>query len=371
MLFRFYHPPDGVKTWSELIYIQAVNVISFSFNPKFVGYGSFTLVLPYNVRHLRTLTINDIIEAYDDVSGSEWFIIQSISFDTKTITVSGYDLNYLLTLRVSLFSADSAVSGYDPVSGTTAYCIEHYINRNIISPADSERTIPMVFDADSVIGKSSDSYLARLEALSQIVDELCTDANIGYRISGGYRLSGSTAAAFRMKLSAPVDKSRDQSARSPVVLGASRRNVQSIEFYHDVSNYLNAVYATGAGVTQTVYRSEVVPEGVERRECAVDVSAERVADIEKYALYAVRDNIRTDGYNIEPSGSKYGVEYSVGDIVTVRDDALRVFYNALITQAEITIDADGTHIRTVLGQPEPKLLNKIANNIINGTYKKC
>ena len=114
-----------------------------------------------------------------------------------------------------------------------------------------------------------------------------------------------------------------------------------------------------------------IPEGVERRECAVDVSAERVADIEKYALYAVRDNIRTDGYNIEPSGSKYGVEYSVGDIVTVRDDALRVFYNALITQAEITIDADGTHIRTVLGQPEPKLLNKIANNIINGTYKKC
>lgn len=369
MFFKFYYPPDGVKNWNDLFYGQAKNAVNFYANPKFTGYGEFTITIPYDPYFLSRLQINHIIQAgFDSNIDPLWLIIQTISFDTKVIIISGYDLNYLLTLRVSLFSETSQVQGYDPVAGNTVYCIQHYVDRNIISPADGERSIPMEFYANGVTGLSEDSYLAKLEPLNQIVDELCNTAGIGYRIAGAF---GSGAAKFRMTMLSPTDKSINQSVNSPVVLGASRRNVKAVEFTHDVSNYLNAVYATGAGVTVSVYRSSVIPAGVERRECAVDVSTDTVADIPKYALYAVKDNLRTDSYNIEPSGSQYGAEFQVGDIVTVSDDALHNFYSALITEAEINIDDDGTAIRAVIGQQKPKLLNKIVNNLINGTYKKC
>lgn len=371
MFFRFFDVPDGFKTWDELFRGETSALISYRYSPRFATYGSFELVVPYNRDILNMAAINRLIMAGDDEDNFDWLFIQTITIDHKEIAIKGYDLNYILTLRVSALGSGSG--GYDTVSGTTAECIEHFVDKNIVSPADSARMIPLFFLDNNAIGDPQDKYMARLEPLNRIVDELCDGAGIGYRIYGSF--IGNTAQ-LRMRLMEAVDKTVEQDIVDPVVLGIDRRNVRQIQFEHDISNCYNAIYATGAGVTRTVYRDSNIPEGFTRRECSIEVSAESVADVEKYALHDTADNVQTESFELEPLAMDFNSDFSIGDIVTIRGSftasgsTLGNFYNSLIVGADIEYSAGGKKIKLLVGKQKPKLFNRIVRDLVKGTYKR-
>lgn len=369
MKIQFYSTPDGVKTWNQCYLGGIMTFTSFSCNPKFVGYGKFELVMPYNERWLGVLDLNYLVEVcINGRSGNnaDWYIIQSIEFDTKNIFISGYDLNYLLTLRISVY-INNNTQDYDPVSGTTAQCIQHYLDSNMINPANENRRIPLSFSANGVAGKTNDVYLAKLKPLNEIVDDLCESAGIGYIIRGS---TGSAVAKLSFTLLQGVDRSVTQNVVSPVILGASKRNVRSIKFIRDCTDEVNCIWATGAGATMAVFRDVTnIPKGIERRECAVDVDVQSVSDLSKYALYEVRDNVRADNYTVEPDSGSFGSMYNIGDTISVRDDVLKRFYNASVTQASISYTPGHKAVKITVGEPKMKLLDGIVNNIKNGTAK--
>lgn len=369
MKIQFYKTPDGVKTWNQCYLGGTMTIASFQYEKKFTGYGRFTLVLPLSQRWLDVLKLNYLVEVCQNGksgSSADWFIIQAIDFDTKEITLTGYDLSYLLTLRISVY-INNDTQDYDPVSGTTAQCIKHYLDSNIISVSNTKRRMPMVFDGNGVSGTSNDVYLAKLKPINEIVDELCDDAGIGYVITADY---SQPYAGLKFRLLSGIDRSIHQSERSPVILGASKRNVRSIKFCHDCSDELNCIWATGAGVTIDVYRDDNnIPAGIERRECAVDVDVQTVSDISQYALYAVKDNVQADSYTVEPDSGSFGVLYDIGDIISVKDDILGNFYDAAVTQAQISFTAGRTNVNISVGKTKMKLLDGIVNNMRNGTIK--
>lgn len=318
--------------------------------------------LVYDKAVLKNLAVGEIIE-YD----GSWLIIEGLSYDYKQIRLSGHDLGIVLSMRVSTYNPDaqeSGTQGYDVVQGTTAQCIEHYIDNNLINPANSERAVPMSFDANGVHGEANDHYMARLENVSDIVTALCDDAGIGY-------VADLYGGLIRIRLKASTDKSITQSARAWVIFAAERGNVTGISFEHDSSNFLNAVYATGAEVTEVVYRSlAVVPEGLERYECAVDLSINSVDDIRDYALKAVESNTVTHAYQLSVPAGDYGVKYQLGDKVTVEETELGNRYTAVITEVKFSQGAGHKSIAITLGRQKPKLLNTIVNNIMSGTARR-
>ena len=367
MAFKVFSPPDGVKSWSALYVGQFPQVLSFSCGVPFRGYEEFEIVIPYDGYFAASIGYNSLIQ-YTDGNVNAWFIVQGIETDQVKLTFSGYNLSYILTLRNS-----EVASGQedDAVSGNTAHCIEHFLDNNFISPVNSKRAIPMVFDRNSVTGISDDAYMAKRKPVNEIINELCEAAGIGYTIVGGLPASAELPASLRFKLLPTVDKSKDQTERAVVVFGVSKRNVRALRFLYDIRNECNAVYATGAGVTVPVYRS-TEPEGFERRECAIDVDVETSADISKYALYDIRDNVREETYEIEPAAGGFGTEYNVGDIVTIRNDKRRQWFSGLITAANISMDAGsaGRELSIVVGTAPPKLLNRIISNASLGIQKK-
>lgn len=371
MKIQFYSTPDGVKTWKQCYLGGTMLISSLEYDIKYIGYGAFSLVLPYSARWLEVLKLNYLVEVCrngSSGSSADWFIIQSIGFDAKTIEITGYDLNYLLTLRISTY-INGATQDYDPVSGATWECIKHYLDSNMIE-ASGSRKMPMVFDENGVVGLTSDSYLAKLQPLSDIVNELCESAGIGYRITAGY--SGNVAQ-LKFRLIEGTDRSITQRVNSPVILGASKRNVKALSFNYDCSNEINAVWATGAGATVAVYRdSSNIPSGLLRRESAVEVDVPTVSDLSRYALYEIRDNVQTDEYAIEPDSRGYGVLYNIGDIVSVKDDALRNFYHGRIVGAQMNFMPSGTAVKITVakdGKARKKPIDRIINNLRAGTLK--
>ncbi len=129
------------------------------------------------------------------------------------------------------------------------------------------------------------------------------------------------------------------------------------------SDLLNAIYATGAGVTQTVYRNNNKAAGVLRRETAIDVSVSTIADIEDYTLNQVSGNIANNSYELDVSAiNDFEVRYFLGDYVTVADPKTGKHWTAQIEETTLTKSATETKRTLTIGDAKTKLLNKIQNS---------
>lgn len=367
MFAKFYSPPAGTSrvNWSGLMKYVTDKIKSYSYTAKFVGAGDFTMVLHFIPEIIGTLSKNDII-SYD----GDWLIIKGIKYDeTAGITLTGTDLNGILSQRLAL-----PVNGEpDKVTGSTAVCIKHFLDNNIINPADIERKIPMKFNANSITGNPNDGYRSTaFENLADIVKTLCDWADIGYRITGG--VSENTVAVFEFRLVKGVNKSTEQNVRARVIFSPSWGNVIQQSFEHDISNMLNAVYGfdSGSEVVRIGYRGNNY-SGIARQEAMVDVSLEEgedVGNIPKYALAATEDNSEVHNYSVVPTAEGYGTEYKLGDKVTVRDRYANVNYSAVISEVEKNYSGGQKNIKVSVGKPDQKLLNKIINNTVAGVQKK-
>lgn len=367
MFAKFYSPPTGTSgvNWSGLMKYVTDKVKSYSYTAKFVGAGDFTMVLHFIPEIISTLNINDII-SYD----GDWLIIKGIKYDeTVGITLTGTDLNGILSQRLAL-----PVNGeQDKVTGSTAVCIKHFLDNNIINPADIERKIPMKFYENNPTGNADDSYRSTLfENLADIVKTLCDWADVGYRVVGG--VSENTAAVFEFRLVKGIDKSTAQNVRARVIFSPSWGNVIQQTFEHDISNMLNAVYGFDSGreVVGIGYRGNSY-SGIARQEAMIDVSLEEgedVGNIPKYALAATEDNDEVHNYTVIPTAQGYGTDYKLGDKVTVRDRYANVNYSAVISEVEKNYSGGQKSIKVSVGKPNQKLLNMIINNTVEGVQKK-
>lgn len=356
---KFYDTPDGVKSFGQLFRMAVKNVVSYDYNAKWTSGGEFSLVLPTDKIYVSTLNTGMIVEIDGD-----WLFVESVNYDYDTITLSGTDAKALLNLRKSVWYDDEETQGYDAVSGTTAYCIEHYLNNNIIDPDDPERAMPFTFNSGGISG-INDHYLARLEDVGNIVQVLCENAGIGYSVKGDYN-----SGKFVFRLESGVDRSIEQSVRGRVIFTPAWGNVEKQEFHKDISQLYNAVYATGADVTQEVYRSDTIPSGLARRETAVSVNVQSVSDIQMYALDAVKDNIERNNFSVVPAVSGYGTDFTLGDKITVRNPYTGQFYSRVITEVHKSYSDNKKDIQIVVGDKNVKFLGQIVNNILSGTQKR-
>ncbi len=254
--------------------------------------------------------------------------------------------------------------GYDSVEGTTAECIRHYLDNNCISPSDNARKLPLKWGGGAV-GLTSDRYMARFEYLSDVVNALCDNAEIGYDVSGTMTTSG-----FKVYTVQGTDRSFEQSERPRVILSAKWGNVISQSFEHGVDNLLNAVYGTDSnGYSRLI---PTTASGIARRECNISVSVP-ITDtwFDKYALNEIRENIETHSFEIAvPFSGGYGTDYFLGDKVTVKDDFTGDRYNRIITEVTKSYSQGRKTLTLTLGNSKQKPVQKIVNNLLNRTQQR-
>lgn len=356
MLLKVFAFPKENSTFQNEFLFQTNNVISYEYTKKFAGTGNFTLVLAIDKSYVNRIVENCILSYNGD-----WLFVNNIKRDDKQITLSGKDLNGFLDLRVTIFGETqvAGATGYDVVKGTTGECVNHYINNNVVNPEDENRRIPRLVIGQTAQGKAQDSYMARLKVLTEVVGNLCTNATIGYEI-----VANIAKNQFIFNTLAGTDRSIEQTENTPIIFSQARNNLFSATYERGNEDLLNAIYATGADVTQTVYRNGNTPAGVLRHETAIDVSVDSVADIKDYALKQVEGNISNNSYELDIRAiDDYGKKYKLGDYVTVKDVVSGRAWTAQIVQATTRISSNEYKISLTLGDVKTKLLNKIQNSV--------
>ena len=364
MFAKFFKAPTySGGTWStfsdDRLFVTD-SIESYEYTKLFTKTGSFTMTLPFSENILKKLVLNGTIFFDND-----WLWVQSIQYDGRKITISGKDCKGFLDTRISLYG-DTQVSGaegYDIVSGTTADCIKHYLDNNCISPEDTSRKLPLEWSSGAY-GLASDHYMARLEYISDIITSMCENAGIGFDVRGNIADRG-----FKFYLLKGVDRSFNQTKNPRVIFSSHWRNIVSQSFEHGIDNLLNAVYATDVDeVSQLVATSA---SGISRRECNVNVGISHTDSwFEKYALKEIKDNVKTESFDIAVPFSNYGTDYELGDIVTVKDDFAGGFYNRAIAEVTKSYSSGQRSISLVLGIPKQKPVQKLVNNLINKTQQR-
>lgn len=371
MFANFFRAPSySGGAWSsfqdDIIYTSD-RIVSYEYTKRFTKPGSFALVLPFDKSLISAMEINGTI--YLD---GDWLFIQSIAYDGKQLTISGKDCKGLLDLRITSYHDQGieGAEGYDVATGTTAACVKHYLDTNAISPTDNGRKLPLVWQ-NGATGLNADSYMARLEYLSDVVDKLCTSADIGYDVTGDM-----TGSGFKLRLIQGTDRSFGQDTHDRVIFSPAWRNVKALSFEHGVDDLYNTVYAVDSNeVAKVINRGQAVASGVARRECTVSVgvssTAPETADYyDKYALEQLEDNVETHSYSVEPSVTGYGTDYNLGDKVTVIDSATGNRFDAVIVEATKSYSQGARAVTVVLGHQKKKPLQRIVNDLIGGVARR-
>ena len=357
MFAKIFKPPTLTRTFTDDFLFATDRISSYEYTKRWTKSGNFTLVFPFDKEILNALNLNGTI--YID---GDWLFIQNVSYSGQQITVTGKDCKAFLESRIALPN-NTGYTGYSSVSGTTAQCIEYYLNLNCINPVDVSRKLPLMF-AGGTAGLESDSYMARFEYISDIVTAMCENAGIGFDIRGNITKNG-----FKFYLLKGVDRSFNQTKNPRVIFSSHWRNIVSQSFEHGIDNLLNAVYATDVDeVSQLV---ATTASGISRRECNVNVGISNSDSwFEKYALKEIKDNVATESFDIAVPFQNYGTDYSLGDIVTVKDDFAGGFYNRTVNEVTKSYSQGQRSISLVLGIPKQKPVQKLVNNLINKTQQR-
>lgn len=386
MFAQFFKMPTYSNVsdlWSEFMsdrLFATDKIVRYEYTKRFTKVGHFEMSIPFDKTFISALELNGTI-FYDN----DWLWIQSIQYDGKTITLSGTDMKGLLETRVSLY-ADQHIDGgqgYDIATGTTKACIKHYLDGNAVSPSNIKRILPIYANANGAVisgtdGLSEDSYMARLEVLSDIIAKLCENAGIGYDVAGR-----PSSWCFQVSTIEGTNRSHDQTGVTPIVFAVSHRNVRSFVCEHGVSDLYNEVYAVDSNeIVKMVNRNQELDEHgdpkqvarVLRRECTVTVGTSSTGDdadyFDKYVLREVADNVESHSFMIEPTVSGYGTDYTLGDYVTILDDYTGNLYKRQITEVTKSYSQGQKSIALTFGTPKQKPLQKLVNSFISGTARR-
>lgn len=334
---------------------------SYSYHRYWYQVGSFTLVVPANVPTVDLITEDMILS----VDGRDSLIVTDISRTEKEYTFKGYDLKYLLHLRLTLFpqkEQDAGTYGYYVVQGSTEYCIKDMIQYNITAAADEERRIYGFYAAaNQNRGIESDTYMTRLEFLDKVVAAMCKNAQIGYDIKLDFANN-----RYLFDVALPVDKTDSQHDINSVVFAKQFCNVIGLKRETGTSSEKNAIYAINGGgtadkVVKCVLRNKSdVPAGILRREVTVNTSAELANEVDMYALKEAEDYVKTDSFELDTAAIlEYGELFSVGDKVTFKHGNL--YLDSIILEAQIDYTGNDKKVTLTAGNKKPKALNAIGN----------
>lgn len=308
--------------------------VSIIWRPSYNEIGDFEIYLNATNKAIELLKPNWYVVRSSDVSEVQGvaiykkvMIIKNISLTTNVedgdfLTVTGRELKFLLHQRI--------VWGRYIIRDTVEYALRRLIGSNAINPVEPTRTIPNMQHAEPK------GYTERLDMqvsnkqLDEAVIDICKTYGYGWDIYiKGDKLT--------LDIYKGVDRSYNQSERAYVVFSYDFDNLFETEYVYESENYANMTLVGGEGEDIDRIYSYVNNDvsGLERYEVFTDArdisqnldSEEDALSYEDYLLLldergkeTLSDKTVIEGFNGEVISDltfKYGVDFFIGDIVTV------------------------------------------------------
>ena len=294
--------------------------------------GDFELYIPATVEIIADLNFDSsgstqyIVRADDTTKCA---MIESVKISTDAdngnfITVSGHTLDALAFRRV--------VTSQTTYTGSAAKIIERLITKSIVSPDAVNRAIAN-FSFKNSIEDSDRALTAQYcgENVGEAVEAISKTIHTGYRVN--FDIDNKT---MEFEIYEGADRSLYQQDNPPVIFSNDFNNLLTSNYTVSVENWRNNALVIGEGQGSNRVRVEFGEDnaGIERREVYVNEqeSSTNGGEITKgaymqvlydrgYQACAENRPLRETEADVAPNyGFKLGVDYFLGDIVSVENE---------------------------------------------------
>lgn len=293
--------------------------ISFNFTRRYADIGEWQLVLDGASLNAQRVRDADFIRAGQGVAG----LVQSIEEgkgEQRTLTLTGVELKALANRRIVEPPAGQAYLHYARTPPETV--IAGLLQTQLIAPENAARGIAHVSVADYAATGYPVTYDGRFQTVGS---EIMTLANT-YGI--GWYADIEDGADIVYHIYRGLDRSEGQSVNDRLVISEARDSLQASTYGYttEIPNWI-LVAGQGEGVDRELVRIGT-SSGLTRNELYRDARDVAQGETE---LLTQRGNETLasfgDGasYTAEFSAAfaqRYRLEYDLGDICTIKDDAL-------------------------------------------------
>lgn len=327
---------------------------SVIWRPAYYEVGDFEIYMGATDKAIGLLRPNWYVVRSSDISVENGeavykkvMIIKNIQLTTDIedgnyLCVTGRELKFLLHQRI--------VWGRYIINDSVEYALRRLIGASAINPVEPTRTIPNMQHSEPKGYPEQIDIQVSNKQLDEAVMDICKTYGYGWDIY----IKGNKLTVDIYK---GVDRSYNQSERPYVVFSNHFDNLFSTEYLYESENYANMTLVGGEGEGGDRIYSYVNNDvsGLERYETFTDArdisqnldSEEDAIGLEDYLLLLdergkenLSDKTITEGFNgevISDMTFKYGVDFFIGDIVTVINE-YGIEKNARVLSA---IESDG------------------------------
>lgn len=228
-----------------------------------------------------------------------------------------------------------------------------------------DRTVPIPFVQLGVLNDFTEAigFQVTYKNLLSTLQKIAKQEQFGFRLRPDF-----TAKTLTFEVYKGVDRSMGQSDRARVIFSEDFSNMNKALYEENEQVYANVCYVGGRGEgeeRQYVVVGDTESEGLDRREVFIngsDISPDNITEEEYIAALEQRgydklaECARYNSLECEaiPYGNfEYGVDYDLGDIVTIKKESWDLGENLRMTGITEVYEDGARKIQPVFGEPIP------------------
>lgn len=340
-------------------YVQYTKVLN--------GSGIFEIQIPLDETALNVYENGYFLMFEKDTVGIITVFNPAINGETndEQLIIKGYLSNWLLARRYMPY-----VTNY---TGTITEIIRQMVDDNCIHPTDSSRVLPLILSEDSryipTLYPATINTQITGDNLQGKIEELLDTREMGYDVHPV--LTNTAMNGFEFRLIAGEDRTIGNTAGNPyVVFTTDLKNILKSQYTYNINDYCNMAYVAGEGenVDRIVEKAgNTTASGMDRYELYVDArdlqkeapDEPPLTDDEYRAVLITRgleklgecgvEEVYEATIDIINTQYEYGVDYELGDLVTVKDSTIDLEMSARVTQIQVTSLGDRSLIDVTFG----------------------
>lgn len=336
------------------------NYVSLIFIRSFFEVREFELYVSVDVPNANELKQDNIILLGSDKNkaGIIEHIEKAVDEEGKELVlVKGPTLKGITRRRTTVPPIGQA---YDRAEGNQETIIKHFVNNNIVNPADADRKIPQVVIAEDKNRGSQDRWRTRYEQLDEKISEIAIYSDLGWDM-----WLDTENQRWVFDVIEGRDLTANQDILPPVIFSVDFENIGRRHFIESLLNYKNVAYAGGKGEEEERLIQQIGEvTGLSRRETFLDCSnAEDIVELKEIGNQKLKelDKIIAFEADIIPNDSfRYEEDYDLGDVVTLRDEEWGIVMNARIVEIKEIYEGE-FRLEHTFGRNIPDIIDKLKN----------
>lgn len=273
-------------------------------------------------------------------------------------------------------------TSYDNKSGDAESVILHYVNNNVINPADVKRRMQDIILAENLNRGPNVSWQSRYKNLAEELENIGLQSGIGWNVDIDYENK-----LYVFKVLEGRDLTATQTVLPPATFSPEFGTLGQLSYTESELDYKNyaIVAGQGEGVDRRIVMTGTDTSGFERYELFVDArdveeeiypeegepeprpEQDIINDLINRGEQKLKEHeqeIYMDGQILSKSRLIYEKDFNLGDMVTLQNKGWGVTMDARITEVkEIYEKGRPMKIELTFGNDRPTLIDKIKQEL--------